>query len=87
MVQNASMTRLKDLRVGGILRGLVPGQSVTLRHVEMPSEDVAMVTYVDGEGKVEQALLYRDQESQLELVQTAPPCSPTKLLIAAVEFM
>jgi superfamily II DNA or RNA helicase len=41
----------------------------------MPSEDVAMVTYVDGEGKVEQALVYRDQESQLELVQQSRPLS------------
>ena len=69
------MTRLKDLRVGGILRGLIPGQSVTLRHVEMPSDDVAMVTYVDGEGKVEQALVYRDQEQQLELVVQSRPLS------------
>jgi superfamily II DNA or RNA helicase len=69
------MTRLQDLRVGGILRGLIPGQSVTLRHVELHSEDVASVTYVDGEGKVEQALVYRDQESQLELVQQSRPLS------------
>jgi superfamily II DNA or RNA helicase len=62
------MTRLKDLRVGGILRGLIPGQAVTLRHIELHSDDVASVTFVDGEGKVEQALVYRDQEPQLELV-------------------
>ena len=69
------MTRLQDLRVGGILRGLIPGQSVTLRHVELHSEDVASVTYVDGEGKVEQVLVYRDQEPQLELVQQSRPLS------------
>lgn len=75
LCQYELMTRLKDLRVGGILRGLIRGQSVTLRHVEMPSDDVAVVTYVDGEGKVEQALLYRDQEPQLELVQQSRPLS------------
>jgi len=69
------MTRLKDLRVGGILRGLVPGQAVTLRHVELHSDDVASVTFVDGEGKVEQALVYRDQEPQLEPVQQSRPLS------------
>lgn len=69
------MTRLKDLRVGAILRGLVPGQSVTLRHVELHSEDVASVTYVDAEGKVEQALVYRDLEPQLELVHQNRPLS------------
>ena len=69
------MTRLKDLRVGGILRGLVPGQAVTLRHVELHSDDVASVTFVDGEGKVEQALVYRDQEPQLELVHQSRPLS------------
>lgn len=69
------MTRLKDLRVGGILRGLVPGQAVTLRHVELHSDDVASVTFVDGEGKVEQALVYCDQEPQLELVHQSRPLS------------
>ena len=54
---------------------VIPGQSVTLRHVELHSEDVASVTYVDGEGKVEQALVYRDQEPQLELVQQSRPLS------------
>jgi superfamily II DNA or RNA helicase len=69
------MTRLKDLQVGGILKGLISGQAVTLRHVELHSEDVAAVTYVDGEGKVEQALIYRDQEPQLELVEQSRPLS------------
>src|SRR5436190_207711 len=69
------MTRLQDLRVGGILRVLIPGQSVTLSNVELHSEDVASVTFVDGEGKVEQALIYRDQEPQLELVQQSRPLS------------
>jgi len=69
------MTRLKDLQVGGILKGLIPSQAVTLRHVELHSEDVASVTYVDGEGKVEQALLYKDQEPQLELVLQSRPLS------------
>lgn len=69
------MTRLKDLRVGTILRGIIPGQSVTLRHIEVHSEEVASVTYVDGEGKVEQILLYRDQEPQLEVVQQCRPLS------------
>jgi superfamily II DNA or RNA helicase len=67
------MTRLKDLKVGSILKGLIPGQSVTLRHVEFHSDEVVSVTYVDGEGKVEQALLYQDQEPQLELVQQSRP--------------
>jgi superfamily II DNA or RNA helicase len=69
------MIRLQDLRVGAILRGLMPGQSVTLRHVELHSEDVASVTFVDGEGKVEQALVYHYQETQLELVQQSRPLS------------
>src|ERR1035437_9120776 len=69
------MIRLQDLVVGAIVRGLIPGQSVTVRHVELHSEDVASVTFVDGEGKVEQALVYRDQEPQLELVQESRPLS------------
>ena len=46
-MHNGNMTRLQDLHVGGILRGLIPGQSVTLRHVELHSEDVASVTRLD----------------------------------------
>jgi superfamily II DNA or RNA helicase len=69
------MIRLNELRVGNIVKGLVSGQAVTLRHVELHSEEVASVTYVDGQGNVEQALIYRDQESQLELVQQTRPLS------------
>jgi len=69
------MTRLRDLQVGGLVRGMIPGQTVTVRHVELHSDDVASVTFVDGEGKVEQALVYRDQESQLELVTQTRPLS------------
>lgn len=75
LVYCAAMTRLRDLRVGSILRGLIPGQSVTLRHVELHSDDVASITFVDGEGKVEQVLIYRDQEPQLELVHQSRPLS------------
>ena len=60
-----------------ILRGLIPSQAVTVRHVELHSDDAASVTYVDGEGKVEQALVYRDQEPTLELVQQSRPLSFT----------
>ena len=74
-LHNGDMTRLQDLRVGCIVRGLIPGQAVTVRHVELHSDDVASVTFVDGEGKVEQALIYRDQEQQLELVEQSRPLS------------
>lgn len=74
-MHSGGMIGLQDLRVGAIVRGLIPGQSVTVRHVELHSEDVASVTFVDGEGKVEQALVYRDQEPQLELVQQSRPLS------------
>jgi SNF2 family DNA or RNA helicase len=56
---------------------LIPGQTVTLRHVELHGDDVASVTFVDGEGKVEQALVYPDQEPQLELVHQSRPLSFT----------
>lgn len=71
------MTRLRDLRVGCLVRGLISGQTVTLRHVELHGDEVASVTFVDGEGKVEQALVYRDQEPQLELVHQSRPLSFT----------
>jgi len=69
------MIRLNELRVGNIVKGLVSGQAVTIRHVELASEDVATATYVDGQGNVEQALIYRDQEPQLELVRQTRPLS------------
>lgn len=71
------MTRLRDLRVDCLVRGLIPGQTVTLRHVELHGDDVASVTFVDGQGKVEQALVYREQEAQLELIKESRPLSFT----------
>ena len=55
------MTRLRDLQVGGLVRGMIPGQTVTVRHVELHSDEVASVTFVDGEGKVEQAAYLRGE--------------------------
>jgi len=46
-----------------------------LRHIELHSDDVASITFVDGEGKLEQALVYRDQEPKLEIVQQTRPLS------------
>ena len=71
------MIRLSELRVGSLVRGILPGRIATLRHVELHSDNVASVTFVDGEGKVEQALVYRDQEPQLELVHQSRPLSFT----------
>ena len=79
------MTRLRDLQVGGLVRGMIPGQTVTVRHVELHSDEVASVTFVDGEGKVEQAFVYRDQEPQLELVRQSRARPQRQVSIRAEE--
>jgi superfamily II DNA or RNA helicase len=68
--------RLEDLKVNSVVRGILPNSTVTVKHVELFG-DTLQVTYVDGEGKANTQLLFRDQESNLELVRQTRPLSFT----------
>lgn len=71
------MTKLEDIRVNSLVRGLVPNSVVTIKHVQMFGDQALEVTYVDGEGKPSTQLLFRDQEANLELVKQSRPLSFT----------
>lgn len=73
----AVMTKLEDIRVNSLVRGLVPNSVVTIKHVQMFGDQALEVTYVDGEGKPSTQLLFRDQEANLELVKQSRPLSFT----------
>ncbi|HRY49086.1 MAG TPA: helicase-related protein [Candidatus Paceibacterota bacterium] len=71
------MAHLEELKVGTVVRGLAPSATVTIKHIEMFGDQVANVTYVDAEGRPGTQLVYRDQESSLEIVHQNRPFSFT----------
>jgi SNF2 family DNA or RNA helicase len=64
------MTPLEELQRGLMVRGIVPGQIVTLVDVQWNGSNAVTVVYRQGDGKVGDVLLYRENEPQLEVVQT-----------------
>src|SRR5262245_58267170 len=72
-----AMSRLEDIKVNSVVRGIVPNAAVTVKHVQMFGEQALEVTYVDGEGKASTQLLFRDQEPNLQVVLQTRPLSFT----------
>lgn len=70
-----AMAKLSDLVVGSIVKGIVPNESVTIRHIQPHGEQAASVTYVDAQGRVADRVLFKDEEPNLDLVQQARPFS------------
>lgn len=71
------MARLEEITVNSVVRGIHPSTAVTVKHVRMHGADTLEVTYTDAEGRPGTQLLFRDQESQLEIVQQTRPLSFT----------
>ena len=71
------MARLEEITVNSVVRGVHPSTAVTVKHVRMHGSDTLEVTYTDAEGRPGTQLLFRDQESQLEIVQQTRPLSFT----------
>ncbi len=63
------MTPLEHLQNGLMVRGIVPGQIVTLLNVERSGSNAVTVVYRRSDGKVGDTLLYRENEAELEIVQ------------------
>ena len=70
------MVKLKDITRGAILRGIIPGKTVTVIDASWVGEAIDL-TYKDSEGKLGEQLLYPSSESQLELVTEGRPWSLT----------
>ena len=74
MIKNgiiSPMPRLEDITVGSQVKGLIPGDVVTVKHVQMFGDQALEVTYTNSTGRSDSQLLYRDQEAGLEIVQQA----------------
>src|SRR5947209_5965279 len=71
------MARLETIRVNSVIRGIVPGSTVTIRHAQLHGDQALEVTFVDAEGKPGTQLIFRDQEAQIEIVEESRPLSFT----------
>jgi SNF2 family DNA or RNA helicase len=63
------MTALEQLQRNVMVRGIVPGQIVTLIDVEMNGPNAVTVVYRQGNGKIGDTLLFRENEPDLVIVQ------------------
>jgi len=63
------MTQLEQLQRGVALYGILPQQAVTVIDVEWSGANAVTLVYRRQDGKVDQTLLYRSDEAQLEIVQ------------------
>ncbi|WP_456433581.1 SNF2-related protein, partial [Thermosulfuriphilus sp.] len=69
------MARLEDLKQGASVRGVLPGQDVTVVNVQWYGTDAIELTYKDASGRVGNQLLFRNDEARLELVTEGQPWS------------
>jgi len=67
--------KLEDIRPEVAIRGIVPNSLVTAVSLRWFGSDVLELTYKDSTGRVGQVLLYRQDESRLEVVEAGRPWS------------
>lgn len=67
------MTKLDDLQPPAAVRGILPDTAVTIVNVQWYGSDALELTYKDPSGKVDNVLLYRDDEPRLEIVEKGRP--------------
>jgi SNF2 family DNA or RNA helicase len=67
--------KLEDLQPSTIIRGIIPDGVVTVVTVQWHGSEALTLIYRTPTGKVDQAILYRDDESRLETVQHGRPWS------------
>lgn len=61
------MTRLEDVRVGALVRGIAPGRPVQIVSADWIGDQAINVVFRDPEGSVAESTLYRDDEHRLDL--------------------
>jgi superfamily II DNA or RNA helicase len=69
------MSKLEDLRPNAAVRGILPDSLVTVVNVEWYGSDVVELTYKTHTGKVENLLLYRDKEDDIDVAEQGRPWS------------
>ncbi len=67
--------KLEQLQTNAAIRGVVPNALVTVVNVKWHGSDALELTYKTASGRVANELLYRDDETRLELVEQGRPWS------------
>ena len=69
------MIRLEDLQPKAAVQGILPDSLVTVVSVQWFGSEALELTYKDPSGRVANELLYRHDETRLEVVQQGRPWS------------
>ena len=69
------MSKLENLTPNAAVRGILPGSLVTVVTVQWFGSEALELTYKSPEGKVANELLYRHDESRIEVVENGRPWS------------
>jgi len=67
------MAKLEDLKLNAQVKGIDPSGPVSILNVKWHGSDVVEVTYRDVSGKDHSELLYRDRETDLEVIEAGAP--------------
>jgi len=67
--------KLEDIRPNASIQGILPDCLVTVVNVQWFGSEALELTYKDPSGKVANELLYRHDESRIEVVQQGRPWS------------
>ncbi len=67
------MSKLENLTPNAAVRGILPGSLVTVVNVQWFGSEALELTYKTPEGKVANELLYRHDESRIEVVENGRP--------------
>ncbi|MCP3957646.1 MAG: DUF3883 domain-containing protein [bacterium] len=69
------MSKLEDVQPNAALRGILPDSLVAVVSVQWFGSDALELTYKDPDGRVANRLLYRHDESEIEVVEQGRPWS------------
>lgn len=69
------MLKLEELKPYVSIQGILPDTSVTIISITWFGSDALELTYKDPQGRLSNLLLYRSDESRLELLETGRPWS------------
>jgi hypothetical protein len=69
------VSKLEDLRPNASVRGIIPDALATVVNANWFGSEALELTYKTADGKVANQLLYRDDESRLEVVELGRPWS------------
>jgi len=69
------MARLEELKRGTTVKGILPDGFITVVDVSWIGSVAVELTYKDSQGKLANELIYRDRESDLEILEAGQPWS------------